>query len=63
MTRYNGVEIMARLSGLSEAEVLWTFNRLKALLAEGKTREEARAIVAREVNSRPWEVRPSAQDE
>jgi hypothetical protein len=54
---YNGVKVMAALSGLSEAEVAWTFNRLKHLLhVEKKSADEAKAIVAEECKSKPWEA-------
>jgi hypothetical protein len=53
---YNGIAILARLSGLSEAEVAWTAERLRHLrLVEGRTVEEAKAIVAAECQARPWE--------
>ena len=51
---YNGVKMFASLTGLSEAEITWTFNRLKQLAAEGKLHEERKAIVAEEVKRKPW---------
>lgn len=51
---YNGVKMFASMSGLSEAEIQWTFLRIKALYAEGKTKQEAKAIVASEAKSKPW---------
>lgn len=54
---FNGVSIFAELTGLSEAEVLWTFDRIKALYRDGKSKEEAKAIVKAEAVVRPWEKR------
>lgn len=52
---YNGVAIMAELSGLTQAEVAWTFGRLKQLMTiERRPREEAKAIVQSEARSKPW---------
>jgi hypothetical protein len=54
---YNLTGILASLSGLSEAEVRWTALRLQHLMkVEGKSKEEAKAIVAEEGKSRPWEI-------
>ena len=53
---YNGVTAMAELSGLSAAEIRWTFERLKHLIhAEGKDKEAAKEIVKTESAGRPWE--------
>lgn len=53
---YNGVKIMARLSGLSEAEVKWTFYRFKHLMqVQKKTKDEAKAIITEESKTKPWE--------
>lgn len=53
---YNGVKAMSDLSGLSEAEVLWTFNRIKHLIQVDKMpRLEAVAKVKEEGKSKPWE--------
>jgi hypothetical protein len=53
---YNAAKMMADLSGLSQAEIVWTFNRLKNLMQyEGKTKEEAQAQVKIEAADRPWE--------
>lgn len=52
---YNGVAMMAAMSRLSEAEVEWTFRRLKVLLVDRKmSKEEAKAIVAEESKTKPW---------
>ena len=53
---YNGVRLMSDLSGLSQMEIRWTFDRLKQLMTgEGKSKEKAMAIVKDEGKSRPWE--------
>lgn len=52
---YDGAGMLAEMSGLSKAEIMWTFERLKYLMqAEGKTKEEAKAIVKEETKTRPW---------
>jgi uncharacterized protein YoaH (UPF0181 family) len=54
---YDGVRLMSDLTGgvISQAETRWTFERLKQLMvSEGKSKEEATAIVAAEARSRPW---------
>lgn len=52
---FNGVKIFSELTGLSEAEIEWTFNRMKHLLnVEKKTSEEAKEIIRKEVHSKPW---------
>lgn len=52
---YNGVAMLADLSGLSREEILWTFNRIKQLRqVEGKSKEEALGIVKAESKNRPW---------
>ena len=48
---YNGI---AMLSGLSRAEVAWTADRLRSLMASGKTKDEAKAIVKAEAAGKPW---------
>ena len=54
---YNGVRMMSDISGLSQAEIRWTFDRLKQLMtAEGRPKAEAIEIVKDEARSRPWEV-------
>jgi hypothetical protein len=55
---YNGLKILADLSGLSLAEIAWTWNRMKQLHAEGVPSEKRKAIVAEEAKSRPWEKKP-----
>lgn len=51
----NGVKLMARLSGLSEAEIAWTWNRMKELRGQGMSADEAKAQIKTECASRPWE--------
>lgn len=51
---YNGVSILSELSGLSRAEIRWTFERLRHLMREGKSQGEAKAIVREEAKKRPW---------
>lgn len=52
---YNGVAAMARMSGLSEDEVAWTFNRIQRLMGrEKRSKEETLAIVAEEAKLKPW---------
>jgi hypothetical protein len=52
---YNGVAMLAELSGLPYAEVAWSADRLKQLMTvEGKSKEVAVAIVKEEGKSKPW---------
>lgn len=54
---FNGISLLSELSGLPDAEILWIFKRTQELrMVEGKTREEAKAIVKAEAVGRPWEV-------
>jgi uncharacterized protein YoaH (UPF0181 family) len=51
------VTYLASLTGLSEAEVQWTALRIQHLMkTEGKSKDEAKAIVKEEGKSRPWET-------
>lgn len=53
---YNGVALMSKVTDLSQAEIAWSFERMKHLLhVEKKTRSEAVAILKTECASRPWE--------
>lgn len=53
---YNGAAFFASITGLSQAELAWTAKRLAHLMkTEGKSRDEAKAIVAAEAKSKPWE--------
>ena len=54
---YNGAQLLASVSGLSVEEIKWTWNRMKDLRQSGKSGDEAKAIIAEEVKSRPWEIR------
>jgi hypothetical protein len=52
---FDGVGLLAGLSGLDRAEVKWMFERMVQLLrVEGKSRAEAKAIIAEEAKARPW---------
>lgn len=52
---YNGVTAMAEMSGLTPAEIKWTFDRLKHLMhVEGMTKEAAKDVVKAEAASQPW---------
>lgn len=52
---YNGIHMLAQLSGLDVREVAWTANRLKQLMTvEHKSKDEARQIVATEAKGKPW---------
>lgn len=52
---YNGVQMLADISGLSPAEVQWTANRFKHLLhVEKRSKIEAKAIVNAESANKPW---------
>jgi len=52
---YNGVAMMADLTGLSREEIAWTANRIKQLIhQEGKSKEQAVVIVKEEGKSKPW---------
>lgn len=52
---WNGARMMARWTGITEAEVIWTWRRLQQLLGtEGKTKNQALAIVKQEAKEKPW---------
>lgn len=52
---YNGVTFFAELTGLPRAEIKWMFGRLKQLQqVEGKSKDEAVAIVKSERLSPHW---------
>jgi hypothetical protein len=54
----NGVKFFAALTGTSEAEIEWTWQRLKHLIrAEGKDEAEAKRIVKEEAGAKPWEAK------
>lgn len=52
---YDGAQMLADLSGLTRAEIDWTWKRLKELLDSGMSRKEAKAKVGAEAVTRPWE--------
>lgn len=40
---YNGVTLMSEISGLSQAEIRWTWERLRHLMhVDGKSKDEAK---------------------
>lgn len=52
---YNGVAMLAEVTGLSYNEIAWTAARIKELmLTEGKSRREAIEAVKVEAASKPW---------
>jgi hypothetical protein len=52
---YNGVAMMSELTGLSQEEIAWIASRIQQLIhQEGKTKDEAAAIVKEESKSKPW---------
>lgn len=52
---YNGVTYMSEMSGLSQAEIKWMWERQKVLRDTGHTVAEIKAIIKEEARSRPWE--------
>jgi len=52
---YDGIAMLAQLSGLSRAEVAWTAKRLQELMRAGSTKDEAKATVKADARDRPWE--------
>jgi len=53
---YNGVAMLAELAGLSREEVTWTAARLKQLITVDRVpATRAKAIVAEEAKSQPWQ--------
>ena len=53
---YNGIKVLAAISGLSEAEINWAWDRIRYLVrVEGKTSQEAKAIALKESETKPWE--------
>lgn len=53
---YNGVALLADISGLSQAEIRWTADRLKHLMhVEKRSKDEAKEIVRREAAGKPWQ--------
>jgi hypothetical protein len=52
---YNGVKIMAKLSGLSEAEIWWTWCRAKELKEMGMDKEQILSVLKAEGRNNPWE--------
>lgn len=48
----NGISAIAEMSGLSEKEIAWTFNRGKQLKAKGMSREEIARTLKKEASSK-----------
>jgi len=46
---------MAEISGLSEAEIKWTFDTTKKLLSEGRSKDETKRIIREWARHKPWE--------
>ncbi len=54
---YNGVKFMAKLTGLSEAEIAWTWRRMSELMFRAAMpKEDAMRIVKEEAKGKPWEA-------
>lgn len=54
---FNGVALLAELSGLSQAEIAWTAARLKELMTVQRVdREVAKRMVKLEATLKPWET-------
>jgi hypothetical protein len=49
---YNGVKAMAQLSGLSEEEIRWTWERAKELRAAGVSKEATAAQLKLEARAK-----------
>lgn len=59
---YNGVGVLADLTGLSRAEIAWTAERVKHLMsAGGLDAGKAKTQVAIEAKDRPWEKSKPAE--
>jgi len=51
---YNGLAMLSQLSGIPYDEVCWTAKRLQTLKRAGTSSDEAKAIVKREAQTKPW---------
>ena len=53
---YHLGRVFEQLTGglISSEETMWMAYRLRDLISRGKSKEEAKAIVAEEAKSRPW---------
>lgn len=51
---YNGVALLAALTGMPASEVAWTAERIKALTAQSLPRPYIHAVVTEERKSEPW---------
>lgn len=54
---YNGVSLFAALTGLSQAEIRWTWDRMRDLVKSGCTGAQAKEIIKEEAKAKPWEER------
>lgn len=52
---YDGASAMAAMTGLSRAEILWTWERMRTLRAAGLGKEEAKEVIENEQIKKPWE--------
>jgi hypothetical protein len=52
---YNGIALLAAMSGLEQREVQWTADRIRQLMVvEKRPREEAVATVTEECKGKSW---------
>ena len=56
---WNGAATMALITGLSEAEIRWTWDRLSAMLKSGMDKQEAMRLVKEQAKEQPWNQPPS----
>jgi hypothetical protein len=52
---YNGVRALSAISGLSTAEVEWTWRRMVELKNTGLSSDAIKATLKAEAAARPWE--------
>lgn len=53
---FNGIKMLADLSGRPEPEVAWIADRVKTLMAEGKTKDQITPILNEEAKAEPWKA-------
>lgn len=51
---YDGPAFFSDMTGIPKAEVLWMANRMNELLRKGKSKADAKRIVAEEAKGQPW---------
>ena len=51
---YDGVSFFAEMTGLSQAEIKWIFDRTKELHAQGITGDACKLIIKAESKLKPW---------